>query len=59
MRTAIHHAAEEETRVPKVIADITMSLDGFVTGERADRPSRNAVHLTYERVQTNPDPGTS
>src|SRR5215510_3395014 len=26
----------EEAAMPKVIADITMSLDGFVTGEGAD-----------------------
>jgi len=70
--------------MPKVIADITMSLDGYVTGQGADekhglsihlapmllggstplfkpgtrqmyrqrdvRPSKNAIHLAYERV---------
>jgi dihydrofolate reductase len=30
------HRFQEEDAMPKVIADITMSLDGFVTGEGAD-----------------------
>ncbi len=32
--------------MPKVIADITMSLDGYVTGHGADNSTGSATHLS-------------
>ena len=43
--------------MPKVIADITMSLDGFVTGEGADRGLTTLDRAPAERVGARPKPG--